>query len=265
MPRMSTHGQPLKRQRSMAMTPSSTPRRPLKARNRRVSVPRNKLGFPQSMRATLRYTDPLAFNLNSLDQAFFVTMLANGMYDPQVALGGHQPRGFDDFMGLYQKFTVLGSSISVNFVYEGYDGPAEMDNDTDSFLIKTNKAETNGAKAAACAPVTVGIHKGVATPGAGTVSETCEKDKSVWKAMTPQQGGVTVKTSMKSSDFFGKRTLVGAEGYCGDNASDPEEKIYYSIWAGRMSGNNAGTCRIRAYLTIQYDAVFTEPKILRAS
>ena len=243
------------------------PRSRLKAnpRNRMVSVPRRKLGFPQSMRATLRYTDPVAYNLNSIDQIFFVTYLANGMFDPQTAIGGHQPRGFDDFMALYQKFTVLGSSISVNFVYEGYDGPAELDNDTASFLVKTDHPQTNGAKAAACSPVTVGLHKGVVQPGSGTVSEICEKDKTVWKAMTPQQGGVTVSTRMKSSDFFGKRTLVGAEGYCGDNASDPAEKIYYTIWCGRMSGNNAGSVKLRAYLTIQYDAVFTEPKILRAA
>ena len=265
MPRISTHGQPLKRQRSMAMTPSSTPRRPLKARNRRVSVPRNKLGFPQSMRTTLRYCDHITFNLNSLDAVFLASYLGNGMFDPQVSIGGHQPRGFDDFMRLYQKFTVLGSSLSVNFVYEGYDGPAELDNDTSSFLIKTVKEETNGAKTAAVSPVTVGLHKGVVQLGSGSVPEVTEKDRTVWKAMTPQQGGVTVGTRLRSSDFFGKRTLVGAEGFCGTVSADPEEKIYYTIWCGRMSGNNAGNVRIRAYFTIQYDAVFTEPKVLTAS
>lgn len=236
-------------------------RRRGRPRNRMVSVPSNKLGFPQSMRATLRYTDPVSFNLNSLDQVFFVNMLANGMFDPQVALGGHQPRGFDDYMRLYGKFTVLSSSISVNFVYEGYDGPTSAASLTGVML----KESSTATDVPALSPVTCGLYKGVQLPGAGTVSEWAEKDKMVWKAMTPHQGGVTVSTRMKTGDFFGKKSLVGAEGYTGTDAADPDEKVYYTIWCGRMSGNNAGEVRIRAYLTIQYDAVFTEPKILRAS
>ncbi|AXH76423.1 MAG: putative capsid protein [Circoviridae sp.] len=232
-----------------------------RARNRRMTVPRNKLGFPQSMRATLRYTDPIAYNLNSVDAVFFQTFLANGMYDPQVALGGHQPRGFDQYMDLYEKFTVLGSTISVNFVYEGYEGPTV---ETSTGFLTQNFVQTT-AEPPALSPVTVGIHKGTGTPAAGTVSEWCEKDKQVWKVITPSSGAVTVSARMKCSDFFGKQALVGSEGYTGNNTQDPVETVKYTVWCGRMSGNNAGLVRLRAYLTIQYDAVFTEPKILQPS
>lgn len=37
----------------------------------------------------------------------------NGMFDPEVALGGHQPMGFDELMGKYEKFTVLKCKIEV--------------------------------------------------------------------------------------------------------------------------------------------------------
>jgi len=47
-------------------------------------------------------------------------------YDPEVALGGHQPRGFDQFTDVYNTFTVLGSKISVSWMYEGYDGPSSV-------------------------------------------------------------------------------------------------------------------------------------------
>ena len=46
------------------------------------------------------------------------------MYDPYAGTGGHQPRGFDDFMGIYGKFTVLGSKCTAQFMYEAYDGPS---------------------------------------------------------------------------------------------------------------------------------------------
>jgi len=36
---------------------------------------------------------------------------ANDLYDPQVQVGGHQPLGFDQWMTLYSRFTVIKSSI----------------------------------------------------------------------------------------------------------------------------------------------------------
>ena len=87
--------------------------------------------------------------------------------------------------------------------------------------------------------------------------------------MTPYNGSQNVSrvvsTSCRTSDFFGKKSLVGAEGYTGSDSRDPAEQIKYALWAGRMSGNNAGLVRFRAYITMEYDAVFTEPKILIAS
>jgi len=38
---------------------------------------------------------------------------ANGMYDPDVRVGGHQPYGFDQIMLGYGKFTVVKASMTV--------------------------------------------------------------------------------------------------------------------------------------------------------
>ena len=51
---------------------------------------------------------------------------ANGLYDPQVSTGGHQPRGFDEFMTTYDMYTVHGSRASGSFMYEGYNGPVAL-------------------------------------------------------------------------------------------------------------------------------------------
>ena len=94
-----------------------------KKRNALVAVPRNKLGFPQQIKTTLRYAMRTEFALTN-DQTFVCKLRANDLRDPEVALGGHQPRGFDDFMNIYDKFTVTGSKISASFMYEGYTGPS---------------------------------------------------------------------------------------------------------------------------------------------
>jgi len=38
---------------------------------------------------------------------------ANGMYDPDAGVGGHQPLGFDQYMALYSRYEVVTSKIDV--------------------------------------------------------------------------------------------------------------------------------------------------------
>lgn len=40
---------------------------------------------------------------------------ANGMYDPEVAVGGHQPRGFDQIGSFYNRYLVIKAQITVTF------------------------------------------------------------------------------------------------------------------------------------------------------
>lgn len=70
-----------------------------------------------------------ADNLSVSPTAFGATMgqvlyKGNGLFDPQVALGGHQPRGFDEWcggdgIGWYKRFRVHGSKINVRFQGKG--------------------------------------------------------------------------------------------------------------------------------------------------
>lgn len=234
-----------------------------RARNAIVRVPRTKLAFPQGMRSTLRYVERQDFNVSSVDQIITSKLLANGMYDPNTALGGHQPRGFDEFMNLYQTFTVLGSKISVNWVYTGYDGPSTLDSVVGGYMVKSTTNLT--ADQPSCCPVIVGIHKGTEDLPAGTAAQTMELDRTNWRAMTPSDGAVTMSNSLAVSDFFGKGTLVGAEGYTGTRSADPAEQIFWQIWVGRANAQSSGTCQVVAYITVEYDAMFTEPKGLGAS
>ena len=99
----------------------SRPRR----RNALVSVPRNKIGFPQMMRTKLRYSTRVEFTPSGTDVQQF-QLRATGLFDPQVNLGGHQPRGFDEFMKTYETYTVHGSRCSGSFMCEGYLGPTRV-------------------------------------------------------------------------------------------------------------------------------------------
>lgn len=260
-------GASTRRTLTRSRTVVGAPRKGWKRRkNATVMVPRTKLAFPQGMRTKLRYVQQVQFEPAASQVIDFNSWRANSMTDPGITLTtNHQPRGFDDFMDIYNSYTVLGSSIAVNFVYKGYDGPSELDNDTDTFLIKTVHEETNGAKAAALAPVVCGIRKGMTSAGAVTSPNIMEQERSVWRFMTPQEGACTVRQNMRTSEFYGKHALIGAEGYTGTKIADADNVIVYDVWCGRANNATQGTVKVVAYIMIEYDVQFNEPKSLQQS
>lgn len=231
-----------------------------KPRNRMVSVPRNKLAFPQEMKTTLRYCERLDFvpTGTSVIQHKF---RANGLYDPNAEIGGHQPRGFDQFMDIYDTFTVLGSKISVSWMFEGYDGPSLV---ASAGNLTQNRSTSDNVPA--LTPMICGLHKGLENLAAGTGEEQMEKDRTQWTFINAQHQHKTLKGSLAVSDFFGKGNLVGASGYTGSSTADPDEQILWELWCGRCSNDYPQEAtKVVAYVTIEYDTVFTEPKTLNAS
>lgn len=68
-------------------------------------------GLPQKVMVKHKYVTTYATTIGSGLTPTYVVMNANGMYDPEVALGGHQPMYFDQYAGLYNHYTVIGSRV----------------------------------------------------------------------------------------------------------------------------------------------------------
>lgn len=60
----------------------------------------------------MRYHETIALSITNAFQAQAIFSL-NGLYDPNISGGGHQPLGFDQMMGLYNKYCVLGAKVSI--------------------------------------------------------------------------------------------------------------------------------------------------------
>ncbi len=236
-----------------------------KARNRMVAVPRNKMAFPSSMRTKLRYVEHRDFTLTTTTNAVSAQFNALGMFDPDVNLGGHQPRGFDEFMTTYGSYTVIGSTCSVNYMYRDYDGPTLL-NLTGS-LLKTMGASSSDENHIAQSAVVCGIHKGVELLTAGTAAEQMEKDRTKWDVITPQSGAARLGSSLAAKDFYGAGAVVGAEGFSGDASLNPTNPLYWEVWCAKTDADNSASrdCTVTAYITLEFDVVFTEPKTLGAS
>ncbi len=225
-------------------------------------VPRNKLGFPQSMVATLRFCARKEFIPTGTTTAVW-SFRANDMYDPDAATGGEQPRGFSEYSELYNNFTVTSSKCNVNWMLEGYDGPSQTAG-TPAALIKTYDEST---EAPAVPPVICGIMRSADTYGSGiAVNEQMEHDRTTWKVMTPQSGAEITSSKTNFVEFFGKQDLVAADGYSGTASASPENQAFYHIWAARGSDDYPhGTVKVVAFVTIEYRVTWTEPKPLADS
>jgi len=233
-----------------------------RGRNALVRVPRNKIGFPQQLKTKLRYSTRVEFIPTSTSVIQF-QLKANGMHDPQVSLGGHQPRGFDEFMDAYDMFTVLGSKITCSWMYEGYNGPS-LTSSTGN--LTQNILQNTSAAVPALTPMVCGLHKGVESLSSGKPEVQIEKDRTVWTFINGEGQHKTLSTSMKTSDFYGNGVATGAEGYTGSSTADPDNLVFYELWCGRVSDDYpAETTKIVCYAQIEYDAVFSQPKTLNAS
>lgn len=231
-----------------------------------VNVPRNKLAFPQGIRTTLRFCKKQDFVLTNATTLHY-QFLANGLYDPVVAVGGAQPRGFDQFMAAYDTFTCHGSKISVNFMFQGYSGPSIAQVTSGNLLQGTNAIDVT-APVAAQPPVMCGIRKGTQAMDAGNAEYQMEGDNTVWKVIAPTEGGKVCRMQLDVAKFTGKKQLIGSEGWTGSATADPTELLYYSVWCCKTHQPAVGplpTTNLFGYVTIEYDVTFSDPKILTAS
>lgn len=236
-----------------------------RSRNKGVMVPRSKLGFPQSMRTKLRYVTRVRLDLPASGAVMHYTMRGNSIFDPDFATGGHKPRGSDEYFALYETYTVLGSTCAVNIQYQAYDGPVATSSSGATHELYQGgfgTTQSPGVPGVVCL-----LQKSAdEINNASTPEAMMEQDKTIWKIITNQEGAHVLKAKMQVSEFFGKGTLVGATGYTGTAATNPDEPVYFHVAAarGNTSQDNANVyCEF--FITMEYDVVFTEPKKLAAS
>lgn len=82
---------------------------------KRIPLPLN--GFPDTKLARHRYVHQFKVGCTGNTQiSKSYQFVANGMYDPDPAAGGGQPKGFDEMMSVYNHYHVIGSKITIRAI-----------------------------------------------------------------------------------------------------------------------------------------------------
>jgi hypothetical protein len=163
--------------------------------------------------------------------------LTNGMFDPQVAVGGHQPMYFDQLAALYNHFTVVKSKITVSF--------------SPSSLFSAVPAWIFGAY----------IEDDTTTTPGTDVQALCEQSTCHYTHITSEQPTKSVTVHWDAVKAFG-RNPESDPNLQGTGSSDPTEQQIYNLFFQPQAGvTSAGVCLI----TVEYDAIWQELKNLASS
>lgn len=212
----------------------SAPRRK-RTRRRRTQygvarLPRHvKAPLPERLHTKMIYSTRLAINPGAAGQCSGNAYRANGLFDPDAVLGGHQPRGFDQIMQMYDHF--IGLSCKINY---------KASNDTVVTML--------------C---------GITIRDTGTLEvdpiEYMESSYTKSRLLLANDDNVVnINHSCNVGKFLGGRNPITDPQLKGNVSSDPTEQAYFHVWACATDASDPGA--FDGWVTLTYDVVFVEPK-----
>lgn len=162
---------------------------------------------------------------------------ANGLYDPNITGGGHQPLGFDQVMPMYDHYTVIASKITVTFF---------NDDATNKQVVGIRLSDQ------ASLPVTADVGNLMENGGG----------KYAWLNTKGNNGDMVTLTLGCSPKKFFTKTL-NDDTYKGSVSSNPADQVYFQIWTAPLTSVDSGLVYFN--VRIDYIALFSEPKLLASS
>ena len=230
-------------------------RTPKKYKNKKLSLAKLPLnGWPETKLARHRYTDTFAITFTpSAQVSKSFQIVANGMFDPIAAAGGHQPKGFDEMMAIYDHYYVLGSMAKVRCM------PGNLD---------SNKSIAWGVK----------VTDERSSLGYGPLSDLAWTDILETKGARPNvvhsnsaNGSFGNTGRLFASCKYSPRRIHGP-GFATDStnrgnaAANPQEKSYFEIWVcPHASSTSTNAQEVWFTVTVDYLVRYAERQHLRQS
>lgn len=187
--------------------------------------------FPAKKRTTVDYCatfalTPPVLSTNVVNNSFRF----NSLFDPQISLGGHQPYGFDQWMAMYTRYTVISATATL-----------------------------------VCNPTTASAYGGnfgmnISPSGAALVTgeETAiESQYSNWAPYNQTEGPKAVKLKLDVAKYFGVHDVMDDDTLSGTSLADASKIADLNCW---VSGDLPSTPQSTFTLVIKYDVYFHEPR-----
>lgn len=193
------------------------------------------LGMPKKILVTQKYVD--TSSLGNVTTFSTYVFSANGMYDPNISSGGHQPMYFDQFSALYNHYTVIGSKIVVKVI------PISLTTGPGIVSLTKNDDPT------------------VVPTAIEAMIEQSQSRYTIFPAGYSNSGHTLTMTWSAKKTFGG--SVLGNDRLQGDINNNPPEQTYYVINAAAYDLTKPAGYYFN--VTIEYIAVWDELRDLPSS
>lgn len=192
--------------------------------------------FNLRYKAHLRYHTDVDMGVQGSSPLGYV-FSANGLYDPDITSTGHQPMGFDQLMTFFQHYTVLNAQISIQ---------------VRNYLVVTGQ----------CVEMAVAIQRSTTVLSvwdrlieAGNVTYGCI-------SAIPNGGGPIppwFRSRVRIADFQSVPNVLNDDTLRGTAAANPATQVYFVIYSRLPDAAGPSSEHLFFSVTMEFDAVFTEP------
>lgn len=210
-------------------------RRKRRRKNLRLKLFRSPI--PKKFVTKLKFYQQNSLNPGAAGIPAVTLFRGNSLFDPDYSGAGAQPRGFDQFMTMFDHYVVIGSKIKVRFsastqLSEPLVVGITKRDGVNQFVNKVDYQEYAYNKSRLLSP-------GDATRGYG---------------YTPP-----IITMIGTNRFLGRSKPLSDPELKGSASTNPTEQWFYHVYAYPLSSNDTAACN--AEIWIEYTAVFIEPKL----
>lgn len=202
-------------------------------------------GFPSKKLVKLRYVDT-GINLDAPSGGMAqVAFRANSVFDPYEPLGGHQPMGFDQWALIYNKYTVLGSRITVKY------NPLAVSNSIPGRYGVLMATDTVGTSA-------------FTTINNLLESKLVGKNVKFYGSYDATTRPSSVSKNFSAKRFFGKVNVVDGSANTATITANPGNEAFFIVWVAAMA--NAQNPTVATFTVhIDYIVQFSDPAALDGS
>lgn len=212
-----------------------------KKRARRNYISRMKGPIGRSQVCKLKYAAAITINPTTGGITDAHVFSANGMYDPDISGVGHQPRGFDQLMALYDHYVVLGSKIKCWFTQTGATPTTR-----EPLRVGINLNDDNSEEKTASSDYLESYYSNTALLGPTNEADT-----------------VYVEMAVNPNKFLGVKSPQGEDSVKGSASANPVEQCYFHVFAVPMT--SADPDAIYVAVELEYTAVLIEPTLVGES
>jgi len=173
----------------------------------------------------MKYSE--AFNFNALNN-YTQIMRLNSVFDPNSAVGGHQPYGFDQLTPIYNRYRVISCSYVINCFTSGA-------------ALRFGALPCNDS------------------PPINGMSELCENPRARWKLQYPGGGTSVVMGRVSIPSLVGrtKSQYMADDRFQAEVTTNPQEAALLYVTGQRIDD---GSAEFQGTITLEYTVEFFDPK-----